>query len=75
MLWNEHQAARGNNMRSLSLPNMASILSNEIVDATRRQSAPDLRNELTEEPARKFSNFNILPVSTSTRSSRVNKVP
>ena len=74
LLWKEHQAARGKNMRSLSLPNITTMLTNEIVEA-RRQSEPDNRNELTEEPfPRKFSYFDILPVNTFESSSPVNKV-
>ena len=74
LLWKEHQAARGKNMRSLSLPNITTLLTNEIVEA-RRQSEPDNRNELTEEPfLRKFSYFDILPVNTFESSSPVNKV-
>ena len=61
-------------MRSLSLPNITTMLTNEIVEA-RRQSEPDNRNELTEKPfPRKFSYFDILPVNTFESSSPVNKV-
>ena len=74
LLWKEHQAVRGKNMRSLSLPNITTMLTNEIVEA-RRQSEPDNLNELTEESfPRKFSYFDILSVNTFASSSPVNKV-